>query len=228
MPAQSRLVGPLLQQKQVDVLGVNLQSARFTLAVPDYMANAGVRTFADLQSHAEAFSRRVYGIEAGAPANESIKRMIAGNGYGLSGWTLVESSDAALLAQVAQAVRQRKPIVFLAWEPHIVNTRFKIHYLDGGEPYFEAQAGTASVRTVSRPGYRVACPNVAKLLSQLVFTVPLENQLIALTSGEKLTPADAARRLLRSQAELLRRWLSGVNTASGGDTSAALQALTAP
>lgn len=223
MPAQKHLVEPLLQNRQIDLLAVNLEKARFTLAVPAYAAQAGVRSFADLQGRADDFGRRIYGIEAGAPANESIKRMIAGGAYGLGGWQLVESSDAALLAQLSRDVRSRKMVVFLAWEPHIVNTRFPIVFLRGGEAYFGPDEGAATVGTVARPGYREQCANVARLLSQLKFSVELENEVIRLNLDGRMDPESAARQVLKNDPRRLDAWLAGVRTVEGGDGLAAVR-----
>lgn len=228
MPAQSALVEPLLRARQVELLGVNLAGARFTLAVPDYVAQAGVHSFADLAARADRFSHRIYGIEAGAPANESIKRMIATDAYGLGRWTLVESSEAALMAQLAHDVQARKDVVFLAWEPHVVNTRFRIAYLAGGEAWFGPDGGAASVRTVARPGYRAQCGNVGRLLAQLAFSVPLENRLIAMSLVDRVPPEQAARRVLKEDPALAAAWLAGVRTADGGDAAAALQKAVGP
>lgn len=225
MPAQGPMVAPLLERQQVELLGTNLDQARFTLAVPAYAAEAGVRSFADLAARADQFSRRIYGIEAGAPANEAIKKMIASNAHGLGGWTLVESSDTGLLSQVTHDIRARRMTVFLAWEPHVMNARFDLRYLTGGEAHFGADAGAASVRTVGRTGYRAQCPNVARLLAQLKFTVPLENQLIALTV-DKRQPADvAATTVLRQHPDLLQRWLDGVVDQDGAPALAAVRKL---
>ena len=49
-----------------------------------------------------------------------------------------------MLAQVERALRNKKPIVFLAWEPHPMNMRFDIKYLAGGDAVFGANYGGAT------------------------------------------------------------------------------------
>ncbi|MFT3850161.1 MAG: choline ABC transporter substrate-binding protein [Propionivibrio sp.] len=217
MPAQKFLVDPLFEQKQIERVATNLERARFTLAVPSYAAEAGIRSFDDLRSKAKDFSNKIYGIEAGAPANENIKRMIADNKYGLGDWKLVESSDSGLLAQLTHELRAKKFMVFLAWEPHIINTRFQITYLTGGEEYFGADAGAATVSTVTRVGYQQQCPNVTRLLSQVKFSVELENEMIRLNVNQKLDYDSAAKKVLAGDPKLLANWLDGVKSHDGGD-----------
>ena len=80
------------------------EGTEFTLAVPTYVWNAGVKTFADLGQHADQFNKKIYGIGSGAPANQSIQKMISGDEFGLGDWKLVESSEQAMLAEVGRAV----------------------------------------------------------------------------------------------------------------------------
>lgn len=223
MPAQKQLVTPLLQSGAIETLRANLPGAKFTLAVPDYVARAGVRTFSDLARHADKFERKIYGIESGAPANQTIKKMLAAQSYALNGWTLVESSEQGMLSQVARKQRSEQWIVFLAWEPHQMNNNFKLVYLDGDEQYFGPRFGSASVNTVARRGYRAACPNVGKLFAQVTFNVALEHAIMADMLDKKQTARAAALRQLRAKPELVNAWLAGVTTRSGADAAAAVR-----
>ncbi len=54
---------PFLDEGSVEVVGANLEGAKYTLAVPSYVAAAGVTNFADLASHADKFGKKFYGIE---------------------------------------------------------------------------------------------------------------------------------------------------------------------
>ena len=65
MPAQKALVEPLVKEGSLEVVRVNLPGAKFTLAVPGYVADAGVKTFADLAKFADKFDKKIYGIESG-------------------------------------------------------------------------------------------------------------------------------------------------------------------
>ena len=38
-----------------------------------------------------------------------------------------------MLAQVERAVRDKQPVVFLAWDPHPMNMRFDLQCLTGGD-----------------------------------------------------------------------------------------------
>jgi len=223
MPAQAPVVKPFEEEKSIVVVHPNLSNAKFTLAVPDYVAAAGVHSFADLAKNADKFDSRIYGIEPGAPANQNIKKMVDDKAFGLDNWKVVESSETGMLTQVERAVREKKWIVFLAWEPHVMNTKFKLTYLDGGDKYFGPNYGGATVNTVARSGYAQQCPNVDRLFKQLTFNVDIENGVITEVLEKKTSVDVAATEALKRHPELLKSWLDGVSTASGANGLQAVQ-----
>ncbi|MEI7189830.1 glycine betaine ABC transporter substrate-binding protein [Dickeya dianthicola] len=151
----------------------------------------------------------------GAPANQSLKKMIDAHDFALQNWSLVESSESGMLAQVTRAVERKQWIVFLGWEPHAMNTRFKLAYLSGGDNYFGANYGRATVNTVTRKDFAATCPNLNRFYSQLTFDVALENAVIARVLEQQQTAQDAARDELKKRPELLDSWLEGVTTRTG-------------
>lgn len=224
MPAQGPLVKPFVDEHSIDILHANLTDAKFTLAVPDYVAAAGVHSFADLVKHADHFGGKIYGIEPGAPANQNIKKMIADKAFGLGSWSIVESSETGMLTQVERSVRDKKWIVFLAWEPHLMNTKFQLSYLAGGDAYFGPNYGGATVNTVTRAGFAGQCTNLARLFQQMTFNVDLENQIITNVLQNKVDVNAAALHALQGNPALLGSWLKGVTTVSGADGLQAVQA----
>jgi glycine betaine/proline transport system substrate-binding protein len=223
MPAQAPLVKPFVDEKSIDVVRPNLTNAKFTLAVPDYVAAAGVHSFVDLEKNADKFDKRIYGIEPGAPANQNLKKMVDDKAFGLGDWKVVESSETGMLTQVERAIRDKKFIVFLAWEPHLMNTKFKLVYLDGGDKYLGPNFGGATVNTVSRSGYEQQCPNVGRLFRQMAFNVDLENGVITDVLDKKRKIDSAATDALKRNPALLKTWLEGVTTANGGNGLEAVQ-----
>ncbi|MBP6957476.1 MAG: choline ABC transporter substrate-binding protein, partial [Pseudomonas sp.] len=176
MPAQQGFYDKFVANGDVVQLAKNLEGTEFTLAVPDYVWDAGVHDFADLNKFADKFDKKIYGIGSGAPANISLQEIIKKNDFDLGQWKLIESSEQAMLAEVSRAVKKQRFITFLGWTPHPMNVQLKMRYLKGGEQYFGA---TGSVYTLTRKGYAQACPNVGKLLTNLSFTQAMENSIMA-------------------------------------------------
>jgi glycine betaine/proline transport system substrate-binding protein len=120
-----------------------------------------------------------------------------------------------MLSQVDKAKRAGKWVVFLAWEPHPMNAKYTPTYLSGGDKYFGANYGAASVYTVTRRGFSQDCPNLAKLLQQLSFDVGIENAIMGAMADAGTAPEKAARAELKTRPELLKQWLEGVEAIDG-------------
>ncbi|KPA89757.1 choline ABC transporter substrate-binding protein [Pseudomonas sp. RHF3.3-3] len=221
MPAQQGFHDKFIANGDVTQLAKNLEGTEFTLAVPDYVWDAGVHDFADLHKFADKFDKKLYGIGSGAPANASLAQIIKNDEFDLGQWKLVESSEQAMLAEVGRSIKKQKFVVFLGWTPHPMNVQIKMHYLKGGEKYF---GDSGSVYTVTRKGYAQACPNVGKLFANLGFTLDMENSIMAEVANRKLSNADAARAWIKANPAVLDKWLDGVKTADGQDGLAAVKA----
>ncbi|WP_285960392.1 choline ABC transporter substrate-binding protein [Pseudomonas tohonis] len=221
MPAQQSNYDKFVASGEVDKVAQNLGGTEYTLAVPSYAYDAGVKTFADLDTHADKFKHTLYGIAAGSPANISIQDMIKGDEFGLGDWKLVESSEQAMLVQVGRAVKRKDFVVFLGWTPHPMNVQYDMKYLKGGEKYF-GESGT--VNTLARKGYAQQCPNVGKLLANLAFTQEMENAVMNEVLSKNAGNDEAVKAWLKANPQVVEGWLQGVTTREGGDALAAVKA----
>ncbi|WP_223630486.1 choline ABC transporter substrate-binding protein [Pseudomonas atacamensis] len=221
MPAQQGFYDKFVATGDVTQLAKNLEGTEFTLAVPDYVWEAGVHDFADLDKFADKFDKKIYGIGSGAPANISLQEIIKKNDFNMGQWKLIESSEQAMLAEVSRAVKKQKFVTFLGWTPHPMNVQLKMRYLKGGEKYF---GDTGNVFTLTRKGYAEACPNVGKLLTNLSFTQDMENSIMAEVVNKKVSNAEAAKAWIKANPAVLDKWLDGVKTVDGKDALVAVKA----
>lgn len=212
-PVQNDQYKEFFDDGSVEVLGQNLAGAKFTLAVPTYVSDAGVKTFADLAAHTEKFGGKIYAIEPGS--NQPLLDMVAENRHGLGEWDIVESSEAGMLSQVSKMYPDGEWVVFLGWEPHPMNLTYDLTYLDGGDLEFGPDFGGATVHTLSRKGYSEECPNAAKFFSQLAFDLNYENYGMQMISGDGMGAEEAAKAMMMQRPEMLDVWLAGVTTRDG-------------
>jgi glycine betaine/proline transport system substrate-binding protein len=215
MPTQEADVRRYVDEGSIEVVGPNLSGAKYTLAVPAYTYEAGLRDFNDIRRFAPALNNSIYGIEAGNDGNRLVLSMLQQNLYGLGDFHLVESSEQGMLAQVERATKAKEPVVFLAWEPHPMNMRFDLRYLAGGDAVFGPNYGGAVIYTVARKGYTAQCPNVGRLLANLKFTVRGEGEVMDAILNRHESPAAAATAWLRANPATLKSWLDGVTTFDG-------------
>ena len=208
----------------VEVIRTNLEGAKYTLATNEAGVAAGIKDFKDIAAAKDALEGKIYGIEPGNDGNRLIIDMIASGPFKLDGFEVVESSEQGMLAEVSKHDGAGKPIVFLGWEPHPMNANFKMTYLSGGDDYFGPNFGGAVVDTNTRKGYSAECPNTGKLLSNLVFSLPMENEIMGAILNDGEDPADAAKTWLAANPAAWEPWLDGVTTKDGGDAKAAVTA----
>lgn len=93
----------------------------YGIAVPDYM---DVQSLADLN---KAGTDEIIGIEPGASFMPVIRKKVIPE-YHLH-MKLLTSSTAGMLTTLKRKYAKKQPIVFVAWSPHWMNTRYDFHYL---------------------------------------------------------------------------------------------------
>ena len=215
MPTMENDRKPYVEDKSIEVLGANLEGAKYTLAVPTYTFDKGLKSFADIAKFKDGLSGKIYGIEAGNDGNRLILDMIKGDKFGLKGFELVESSEQGMLAQVERAEGRNEDLVFLGWAPHPMNTKYKMSYLSGGDDVFGPNYGGATVYTNVRAGYGADCPNAGKLIANLKFNLDMENQIMGKILFDSEEAPKAAEEWLKANPGAVDAWLAGVTTLDG-------------
>jgi len=214
-PIMTQTITPFVDAGQVKVLDApSLNDARATLAVPKYLADKGLTSFADIHKFEKELGGKIYGIEPGSGANTQIKAMISKNQFGLGKFQLVESSEAGMLAAVDRAVRRKEAVVFFGWAPHPMNVNVDMQYLSGSEGALGPDEGRATVWTVTAPDYAQRCPNVSRLLTNLTFSAEDESRMMQPLLDHK-DALESARQWLKDHPQDKARWLEGVTTFDG-------------
>ncbi len=220
MPSQTADIQSYLDDKSIEQLSVNLEGAGYGIVVPQYVADAGVKSLADLAANKDKFGGKMFGIESGNDGNRIMQGFVDDAKNNLGGWTVVDSSEAGMLTEAEKAMKNNEWIVFLGWTPHPVMGDMKLHYLSGVE---SAGFGAASVYTDTRAGWAAECPNAAKLVSNMKFTLPMVGGSImspVLKDGKD--PKVVATEWIAGNKDTVSAWLEGVTTMDGGDAKAAV------
>lgn len=223
MPSMAENIKPFAADKSVETVRANLEGAKYTLATNEKGAALGIKDFKDIAAHKDDLDGKIYGIEPGNDGNRLIIDMVDKNTFSLKGFEVVESSEQGMLAQVSRADKEGKPIIFLGWAPHPMNTTFKMTYLSGGDDVFGPNYGGASVFTNVRAGYLQQCPNVGAFIKNLVFSLPMENEIMGKILNDGKEPEVAATEWLKANPAAVTPWLAGVTTKDGGDGLAAVK-----
>lgn len=219
MPSNAANVQPYLDEKSLELLKVDLKGAGYGPVVPQYVADAGVKSLADLAANTDKFEGKFYGIEPGNDGNKIVQAKIDDPANKLDGWELVESSEQGMLVQAEKAIKKQEWVVFLGWAPHPVMGKMPLVYLSG----FEKDGfGNAEISMLTRNGYSTDCPNVGKLLANLEFDLAMESAVMeAILAGKDGETAGAD--WLKANPAVLDTWLAGVTTFDGQDGAAAVK-----
>lgn len=209
-PALDSVVEPLKGEVRV-LPEPNMKGAKYSLAVPKYLYDAGLKDFSDIARFKEALQGQILGIEAGSGGNKLISDIIEKNQFGLGDFKLLASSESAMLAQVKKLTAKKAPVVFLGWSPHPMNIHVDMAYLTGGEKHFGADTLVYSI--VSQK-FASTCPNLNKLVSQLRFTPLMESVLMEKVMNKE-DPLQAAKAYLQANPEVWPAWVAGVTTLDG-------------
>ena len=215
MPSSEKDIRPYLDDGSVELLAVNLEGAKYTLAVNRAGYDAGLKDFGDIATFSKALGGKIYGIEPGNSGNQLIQQMIDKNAFGLTGFKLVESSESEMILHVKRAEHLGKWAVFLGWEPHPMNNQLQMRYLSGGDDYFGPNLGGATVYTTVRKGFATQCPNLGRLFKNLRFSLQMENDLMEAILNQNTTPRREAKAWLKAHPQARAQWLEGVTRRDG-------------
>ncbi|MER0237653.1 choline ABC transporter substrate-binding protein [Fulvimarina sp. MAC8] len=220
LPAQNAAIGPYLESGEIEDVSTNLEGTKYTLAVPTYLYEEGLQTYADIAKFRDELDEKIYGIEPGNEGNAYLVSLTEENKHDLSGFEVVESSEQGMLAMVGRAYSKEEPIVFLGWEPHPMNANYDLKYLTGGEDFF---GGEGTVHTVARQGYMEECPNVTTFLKNQKFSLDMENKIMGQILDEGEEAGVATEAWLKANPDQWEGWLEGVTTVEGEPGLAAVK-----
>ncbi len=226
MPTMEGDIAAYREAGTVDTVRANLEGAKYTLATNAAGAALGITSFDAIAANADALEGKIYGIEAGNDGNRLLIEMIESGAFGLDADAIevVESSEAGMLAQVGRASERDEPVVFLGWEPHPMNANYDMTYLTGGDDWFGPNLGGATVFTNTSAGYVDTCPNVGALLTNLEFTLAMENEIMGAILNDGMDPDVAATAWMAANMDVVMGWLDGVTALDGGDAAEAVKA----
>ncbi|MGI9461456.1 MAG: glycine betaine ABC transporter substrate-binding protein [Alphaproteobacteria bacterium] len=210
-PASDGIYKKYVDDGSVEMVRINVQGAKYTFATTKTAYDAGLKHIKDVGQFKQQLGGKVYGIEPGNEGNSHFRK--AFEKHGITGMQVVESSEAGMLTQVNR--NKDGYVVFLGWAPHWMGFLYDMEYLDGGDEWFGPGGGYTDIKTLVRKGFKQECPNVFKYLSNVEFTLPMENEVMFKIGKEQKDPRTAAVEYLTSNPDVVEKWLKGVKTVDG-------------
>lgn len=187
-------------KEKVEDLGPLVGGARLGWVVPDYVPYTSIE---ELKGKAKEFGGKIYGIDPGAEYMETSEKAI--KAYGLDGFSLVEGSDAVMVAMLADAIKKKEPVVVTGWAPHWKFGRWKLHFLDDPKGFFGTEE---EIHTLVRKGLKEDMPDVYNFLDRFSYVDTQQLQaLMAENEAPGVDPLETARKFVREHKEQVDSWL---------------------
>lgn len=180
-------------------LGASFEDARIGLAAP---VSAPFESLEELAHHRDALGGRIVGIDPEAGVMQATRRAI--EDYQL-GFELEVSSSRNMLEQLAQAVKEDRPLVVTAWSPHWMFHRWRLKWLrDPKGIYPDVEA----IHTLARRGLVQEHPRAARFLARMRFDHLQLPSLLDAVLPSRDAPAQAVRDWLAGEQGLVEGWLA--------------------
>ncbi|MFD1955242.1 glycine betaine ABC transporter substrate-binding protein [Paenibacillus thailandensis] len=187
---------------RIEDLGPNLNGTKTGLTVPAYMDIDSIEDLKNADTKS-ALSGSIIGIEPGAGI--MMQTEAAMESYGLSDYTLVESSSAAMVQQLQKAYDSKQPIVVTGWTPHWMFGKMDLKYLEDPKG---AYGGEEQIHTMVRQGLKEDMADAYAFLDAFEWSAEdMAEVMVAIQDGE--APEEAAKQWVESHAEQVDAWLAG-------------------
>ncbi len=183
-------------------LGPNLIGTKLGLVVPAYTYDAGVRSIAELDKHADRFQQQIIGIEPGAGLMQRTKEAI--EKYDFKRMSLQPSSGVIMVASLADAIENHEDIVVTGWTPHWMFSRFALKYLEDPQKVY---GGAEEIDTIVRKGLKKDMPEVYAILDNFRWTPKNMHELMLMNQEKGSNPYENAKKWVAAHPELVTQWL---------------------
>ena len=215
LPAQREMFNPRKESGVLIDVANNVDGAQMTLAVPEYLFDDGLQSFADLDDYRDQLDGEIHGFGAGSAASEILNNAIDNDTWGLGDWQLVDTSEVAMLSAARNAISREEPIVWVGWTPHWMNLELPMRYLEDPEDLFGENNGESEVLTLLRSDYADANPNVVAFFEQFTFSAEEQSWMIQAFGQEERDLAEVAEQWINEHPERIEAMLADVTTTDG-------------
>ncbi|WP_281662407.1 ABC transporter substrate-binding protein [Halomonas sp. Alg239-R46] len=215
LPAQREMFNPRKESGVLIDVANNVDGAQMTLAVPEYLFDDGLQSFADLDEYRDQLDGEIHGFGAGSAASEILNNAIDNDTWGLGDWQLVDTSEVAMLSAARNAISREEPIVWVGWTPHWMNLELPMRYLEDPEDLFGENNGESDVLTLLRSDYAEANPNVVAFFEQFTFSAEEQSWMIQAFGQEERDLAEVAEQWINDHPERIEAMLADVTTTDG-------------
>ncbi|MFC3040513.1 glycine betaine ABC transporter substrate-binding protein [Virgibacillus xinjiangensis] len=163
-------------------------------------------------SYGEQMDYQITGIEPGAGVTVTTEEVLS-EYSNLTGWELEQSSTAAMMAELREAIDQEEPIVVTGWNPHWMFAEYPdLKYLEDPKGvYGEAE----EIRTLARIGLKEEKPGAYKILDQFEWEVEDMEGIMLEAEQTGGDIEELSRQWVHDNQDKSEAWTKGVEEVDG-------------
>lgn len=189
---------------KLEPIGVLNPNGTSGLVVPSYVS---IDSVTELNDHVELFNGKIYGLGAGSGTNAKTLEMI--EAYDLN-FEQLNTSEAAMLAELRRSINQEKPVIITGWTPHYKWSKYDLKMLEDPKEIFPKER----MEIIARGGFSQDHPEITEVLKQFKLTDEELNELI--NTIEAIEDNDAemvgARQFYEKYQDKFDAWFEGIET----------------
>ncbi|MBR7797078.1 MAG: glycine betaine ABC transporter substrate-binding protein [Bacillota bacterium] len=172
----------------------------------------GSKEASEETNYSEAVNYTITGIEPGAGITVTTEKAIE-EYETLSGWELEQSSTAAMVTELEDAIKNEEPIVVTGWNPHWMFAKFdNIKYLEDPNGIY---GDVEVIKSLARKGLKEDKPNAYKLIDQFNWSVEDMEGIMYEASESGKDIAEVAKQWVKDNPEKVKAWTEGVEDVDG-------------
>lgn len=182
-------------------LGPNLNGTKLGLVVPAYM---DINSIEDLDAEVgKSVDQTIIGIEPGAGLMMKTEEVLDQYGLRDNGWTLMETSSAAMAKALQDAYSKQEPIIVTGWTPHWKFASMELKYLEDPKGVYGQDE---QIHTVVRTGLKDDHPEAYAFLDAFNWE-PEDMAEVMMAIVDGATPEDAAKAWVEANGDKVDAWL---------------------
>ncbi|WP_283153016.1 glycine betaine ABC transporter substrate-binding protein [Guptibacillus hwajinpoensis] len=164
----------------------------------------------------EAVDYEIVGIEPGAGIMKATTSALE-EYDSLKGWELIESSSAAMAAELGKAIDDEEPIIVTGWTPHWMFAKYDLKYLEDPQGLYGEEE---NIETFARMGLKEDQPSAHTILDQFNWTPEdMGDVMVEVQEGAK--PEEAAQNWVDEHSDMVKEWTKGADEVDGEEISLA-------
>lgn len=155
------------------------------------------------ESVAEKFNKEIIGIDAGAEIMSTVEEKVMVE-YGLEDYNLVDSSEAAMIAEIESRAMTEEWVVAIGWTPHWKFPEYNLRFLEDPLGIFGEEE---SIKALGRAGITEDMPEVAEVLGNYSLNDDQLGEIMLLIQEGEQGDREAMESWAMDNQDLIQSWI---------------------